>query len=370
MAGGQPTRGRASRGESIEEFMMRRARETGEAARQAYEWGHDEWNRATRAGERVAAARPSDVVALGRKVARSTGEAVGRVANSRPGRVAAGGAGFTIGLGAGAVRGAVHTVRDLADGTVFLERATNPFDPLHDQTLAATASGVKNAIQGTADYASDRIAHPEHLGDDARRVGHDMNVNFNPFREPLPATAQAAFQRELPVGANWGEVGFNAASLAYGGGESRALARLAGLSEATTAEKLMKLGHTPEDAAYLAGKYDGQGSHFFITQAMGRDYGIPRWIVDHPLNVSKPDISRYDFYRHHFEVDPSYFGGGMPGRRGPGSGFSGRREGFEKRDGLDRLWHGTPATAKALGGGIVGVPLGMFRAGQEQGEGQ
>jgi hypothetical protein len=188
-----------------------------------------------------------------------------------------------------------------------------------------------------------------------------LNENLNPFATPLGATPSEAFARKFRLGMNDGEVGANVTALATGGAETRAIARLAGASEAMTAEKLAKLGYSPADAAYLGAPYEGVGSHFPISRAAGRDLGLPQWMVDSPFNVSRPNVSRYDFMKHHFEVDPSYYGGPMRGRRGRGSGFSGRAAGFQRRNGLDRLWHGTPAATKGLVGGVLGAPVGYVQ---------
>jgi hypothetical protein len=81
---------------------------------------------------------------------------------------------------------------------------------------------------------------------------------------------------------------------------------------------------------------------------------------DSRFNVLKPrGISRGEFERLHYLVDPARFGGSF----GPQSvfRFSGAREGLLKYGSLRRVWFGTPTRTKiVIGAGAVGAGVGAY----------
>jgi len=70
---------------------------------------------------------------------------------------------------------------------------------------------------------------------------------------------------------------------------------------------------------------------------------IPKWLMDSPLNVSRPrGLSQGDFYEYHYGVDPNFYGGSLPPHLNGGRGWSGNRLGSERYDGLGRTWARIP----------------------------
>jgi hypothetical protein len=135
------------------------------------------------------------------------------------------------------------------------------------------------------------------------------------------------------------------------------------------AEKFIGQGFSPAVAEHLALPYPstGKGHHSFITQAMGRKYSLPNWMVDNPLNVLKPKgISRGDFYELHYQVDPDFFNANFP--KAIGGSWTGSSLGLKKYTGIERVWHASPTPLKVTVGGTVtaGAGAAYYYSGDEE----
>ena len=103
-------------------------------------------------------------------------------------------------------------------------------------------------------------------------------------------------------------------------------------------------GFTPAQAKYLSQPYNGVGHHFPITQALARNWRLPNWIRDNPLNVLKPDgISRGRFYERHYQVDPDFYSANFPKRIGGGN-WDGSSIGLTKYGPFLQTWSGLSDT--------------------------
>ncbi|XZE42765.1 RHS repeat-associated core domain-containing protein [Pirellulaceae bacterium SH467] len=118
-------------------------------------------------------------------------------------------------------------------------------------------------------------------------------------------------------------------------------------------------GFTPAQSKYLTQPYSGRaGHHFPIPQRTGRDWNIPRSIIDSRFNVLRPtDMSIGRFYELHYRVDPFFHGTRFP--QAIGGTWRGGQLGLERYSGLQKIWYSTPCPTK-IG---VGVGLGTGAAG-------
>ena len=112
-------------------------------------------------------------------------------------------------------------------------------------------------------------------------------------------------------------------------------------------------GFTPSQSKYLTQPYGSRaGHHFPIPQRTGRDWNIPRSIIDSRFNVLRPsDISIGRFYELHYRVDPFFHGTRFP--KAIGGTWRGGQLGLERYSGLQKLWYSTPGPTK------VGVGVGL-----------
>ena len=111
-------------------------------------------------------------------------------------------------------------------------------------------------------------------------------------------------------------------------------------------------GWNPAQAEYLAQPYRGIGHHFPISQAMARNWGLPNWVKDNPLNVLSPNgISRGAFYELHYQVDPNFFAANFPSRIG--GTWNGTNLGLQKYGSLGQAWYGSSVPLKVAGGTII-----------------
>ena len=134
--------------------------------------------------------------------------------------------------------------------------------------------------------------------------------------------------------------------------------------QANVAE-MMEKGLNEPTARYLSKRYEGQGDHVLIPKhriyILGfkapdwfKKLDIPDWIMDSPLNVSKPrGMSQGDFYEYHYSVDPRYHGGTLPADLNGGKGWSGKRLGLERDPGLGRILKRTPQIWKDYASGVA-----------------
>jgi hypothetical protein len=159
--------------------------------------------------------------------------------------------------------------------------------------------------------------------------------------------------RNIGIGMNQGEVAFDVGSTVYGGEAVEGLAGLGGLSKASTAAKYVELGHPPELARYFATRNPERSmGHHFLKRAVVKKTPAPlkpvvQSISESRFSVLKPKgMSRGDFYRLHYEVDPDYWGG-KAGKEFGGVRWSGKKLGWQKHGLLGQVVNGSPPPLKA-----------------------
>jgi hypothetical protein len=115
-------------------------------------------------------------------------------------------------------------------------------------------------------------------------------------------------------------------------------------------------GFTPAQSKYLTQPYGSTraGHHFPIPQRTGRDWNIPRAIIDSRFNVLNPrGISIGRFYELHHNVDRFFNYANFP--RSIGGGWKASDLGLTRYTGVQRLWHSTPGPTKLVGAGGFGT---------------
>lgn len=289
------------------------------------------------------------------------------------------------GIPIGAGRGLLHDGQAIGDGISAATRLVT------GDKSAWRAIG--QGAEGVANYVTTRASQPQLLKQDARRVGLQWNKDMNPDATPMAGDIGGEIARRFNVGMNQGEAAYHTATyLMPAVGEVKGALELGRFAKAGPA-KYIKMGATPEKAAYLAGKYDGMGHHSIaprraklvrqvpaiqktaerlgvpqLPQKLFGDATVSRPFMDSRFNVVKPGVERGQMYRRHFGLDDYYYGGRVPAEFG-GGGWSGRKLGWTKYGPVERLWYGTPGHTKALG---LGVPatfdaLGRVVPGEEDG---
>ena len=273
---------------------------------------------------------------------------------------AAGFAGYAVGVPAGVLRGGWHAVEGVGHGLNFVGSLFFPKGEAKAWGEAQTAT--HNALQ----YGRSVLADPSRLASDAVYGAKAANRSLNPFATPIPGTASGAFNHELGIGANGGETLANIvgafATPEFAGGVNAART-FAATREANISEMTRK-GVEEQTAGYLSKRYDGQGDHVLIPRRQDSIVGIktpwlkkvpiPDWIMDSPLNVSKPrGMSQGDFYEYHYGVDPRFYGARLPRDLNGGKGWSGNRLGLDRFDGPERIWKRMPSAWKDYYTGVA-----------------
>jgi hypothetical protein len=173
--------------------------------------------------------------------------------------------------------------------------------------------------------------------------------------------------RNFQIGMNQGEVGADAAALAFGTGALKVVPRLGPISKVAETAKLVDQGLDPKVADYLSKPYEGKGHHAVIPsrfrfpktflsvplpETLAGQPLPPEW-SDSPLNVLKPNnISQGGFYNLHYQVDPKMKVARLPVRFG--GAWNGKALGSQKFGLLSRIWHGSPALLNtSVGAGAV-----------------
>jgi hypothetical protein len=291
-----------------------------------------------------------------------------RLNHSLPARVAGGAMGYIVGLPWSAIRAGRHAVEGVEDGVNFARSLLSPEG--RAEALNEAMSATHNALQ----YGRSVMADPSELTHDAISGLAAANRSLNPLATPIPDTASGAFGHELDIGANAGETLTNivgAVALPEVAEGLNAVRTFAATRDANIA-KFMGQGFDEATARYLSKPYKGQGEHAIIPQAQDRILGfkppwlgkvtIPDWIMDSPLNVSKPrGLSQGDFYEYHYGVDPHFYGSRLPRYLNGGKGWSGGQLGAERYSGAEQLWRRTPQIWKDYpAGATLGDSLGLL----------
>lgn len=262
----------------------------------------------------------------------------------------AGAAAEMVGQGYGVLRGGWHTVKSL--GTAA--RLFNPLDPFLSPDGEAAWDQVMRNGRRYVSGIKRRVAHPGLLADDL----HNLNVALNPNATPMAGTLSGELKRRFDIGANQGEAALNLAPVLPGGRVARALEAMVVAKEAPAVAAYVRATLPPEEAAYMLEPYQGMGAHYVPRRTkMPSLLGggpLPSWFIDSPFNVSElQGATRWQQYKHHFMNDPKYGGGRLPNRRGKGSGWSGRRYGWERNGPITRAIEGLPADTQGLIGGAA-----------------
>ena len=361
--------------------------------------GRDRWSASTRSGEYLDAGRPADVVALGngpvnaprfrRDAASKAALRAQRVDDAQFQSRFDGGqnmwtgnpvaadlpmpmprpvprrapsqaqpwwetaAKFGAGAGAyagGTVLGALIAVgdaaRDLWDAGYFGLKWAGAFGP---PAKAQAQREAAEAARGAVDYARSAIAQPSRAVSDARTAaGHALD-NMSPFNVNLSGSLSDVAHHQFEHGLNFGEAATNVAGM-FAGGEAVQGLRAAKMFEATKPARVAKLieeGANPRLSEYMSQPYKGSSHHSIISKRQAKDAGLPAWLVDSRLNLAEPrGMSRSDFYKYHYQVDPKAGGFRLPADLNGGKGWRPKELGLIKYGLPERIWKGMPVPLK------------------------
>ena len=173
--------------------------------------------------------------------------------------------------------------------------------------------------------------------------------DMSPFNADMSGSLHDVWDHQFQHGLNFGEGVTNVAGM-FAGGELVQGLRAANAFEATRAANIAKLvnqGVSPKLAEYLSQRYQGMGHHSLISRRLADKVNLPDWLVDSPINVSKPrGMSRNDFYKYHYQVDPKAGGFRLPADLNGGKGWRPKELGLTKYNLPQQLWYGMPVALK------------------------
>ena len=300
------------------------------------------------------------------------------VDRSVPLKALAGTGAYIAGIPYGVMRGSVHLGQDIGNAVDFGLRLVDARDAENHPLDEPARDVVRDFGRHVGGYAQSVAADPRIAMRDAGNLLQKANVSLNPFATPMASTLSGEISRDLGIGANTGEFGLQVGTALEGGAEVAALRAAKPLTQAEKASKLISEGYDATTAAHLAGDYVGAGSHYAPrrTRIPEQLFGLPlpdgiagqappKWFMNGPLNVSKPTgMSRDEFYRYHYAVDPHFHGAKLPaGMRGLNGrrGWSGAEAGLKKYGPVGRAWNGAPKALKeSVGGSVAGTGLTAF----------
>lgn len=367
-------------GESLEQFLNRQRRKAKRAALDITAAAQEARRTAMGVAQSVASRSPEELLRQGEQLLRHTQsratEAATNVQREIKRQVTAVKSGIeqnpqlrsvatdatrTAGNVAGVVRGGLHAVQGLADGAIFLTRYANPLDPYLSPPGQSARNAVEQAGVSVARYMIDGATHPQKVVDDVTSFARQLRADVDPRATPTAPTFEGELQRQFDIGQNQGELMFDVGSLAIGGPLAKTVKGVSRVSNVGNVEHYLAMGLKPRQAARFAEPYlKGMGHHFFP-----RKLKLPEAFSESVFNVLRPaEISRGDFYKLHFQVDPSYHGG--PIFRGE-KGWSGKALGWKKYGPLGRLWHGSPAPLKARVGGLGATAGNLMYSPEDEG---
>jgi hypothetical protein len=274
--------------------------------------------------------------------------------DSKAAKAVAGTVAQAAGVIPGVARGGVHTLEGAVDGGVFLGRlALN----LPGDTAWQDVGRVGSAA---IDYTKRAVNDPAVVGRDLRTAAGKAWADQVPTATPAADTIGDEVKRRFKLGLNNGELLFDGASLLVGGEALRGAAELGAAAKAADAAETAYLGARPALKAYMDQPYRGPMGHHIVARSKkapswlgGGPY--PKAVMESPLNkIRETNMTNRDFYRNHFGVDKSYWGGSVRREFG-GGGWSGKRLGWTDYGPIDRLRYGTaPPTQAIAGSGLVG----------------
>lgn len=255
------------------------------------------------------------------------------------GRRLAGEGGALAGLFAGIPVGAFHLGQTTFSAASFGGRLADPDDAAVSPPGQAAWDDVFRGAKHVLDHARSLASDHGRLYRDINHVGVGSNVHIRAAPGALASSAGGEFERDYQTG------------LALAAGP-----KATGYLPSGAPQRLI-------DA--MAEDYQGIGSHAPIRRATKLPWGgqLPRRILDSPFNRTLPlaGTPKGAFYRYHYAIDPSYWGGNVKRVFG-GGGWSGRALGWKKYGPLARGWYGTAGKTKLAGyGALAGVGAGLHR---------
>jgi hypothetical protein len=342
--------------DDIQDWMDHRKAQIAQLALDAEAAGRKAWNDATRAGQTVAAPTHAALKALGverpeRPNLPQSTYGLNPTAVQTSGRAAQ-----TVGNGFGVVRGVWHSAEGLGKAADFVGRLLDPYDAEQYGADQSAWGQLYGAASSSVGYLKNGFTDPSGVIRDIKDGAHKINLANNPSATPMADTFGGEMRRRFAIGANEGELGWDAGSTLYGGAASKALRGLGALDEAAGTAKFIGKGFTPAQAAHLAAPYEDGMGHHFVPLSVAAKRGLPKAFTESSFNVLKPNnISRGDFYELHYRVDPRFHVARLPKKVGGGL-WSGDDLGIPKYGLLGRLWYGSPAPLNAAYGaaGLAG----------------
>jgi hypothetical protein len=258
----------------------------------------------------------------------------------------------SVGRGEGAFRAAGKTAKGIKD---FGDYITRPHPSLSD---------VRDAVSTDIDLLKfgNRVRKDWGLIPRAVEKKLDqMNVALNPSATARADSPLEELKRRYGIARNQGEPIYDVVSTLLPGSELRKVNGINRIREIARGPGIMKYGASSQAALNEPYPARAMGSHFPIGRALGRDLGIPKWIIDSPANVSRPpDLTKLEAYLYQAMVDRRFFGAKLP------AGLD--RKGFRFRDfdtdrfnTWERWLYGTPPASKAAVGGAAGAAIGAGR---------
>jgi hypothetical protein len=291
--------------------------------------------------------------------------------HSAPLKAAAGTAAFVAGLPYGFMRGGIHLGQDIGNAVDFGMRLADPNDAANHPLDEPAREVLKDTGRKVVSYGKSVVADPRIAVRDAGDVLRKANVSLNPFASPMAPTLSEEMKRDFGIGANVGELGFQVPLALEAGGELAALNAAKPLSQGDKIGKLLSEGFDQSTAIHLAAPNEGMGSHYVPRRTRIPALSpqpLPKWLMDSPFNVSKPaGMSRDEFYRYHYAVDPNFYGAKLPAGMKGLNGHPGWRAsdlGLRKYGAVGRAWYGAPAALKeavagaSLSPGLAAVDFG------------
>jgi hypothetical protein len=266
---------------------------------------------------------------------------------------------------AGVARGAWHSLKGVGPALDFVDRLLDPDDAEEHGAENSAWGQLFNAGKSAVNYIHQGIANPSAVGQDVQNAAHQLIVDNVPSATPVAPTFTGEMARRFGIGANQGELGWDAGTLLAGAPSLKVIEGLGAVGDATTAAEFANLGFTDAQAARLTKPYTGVGHHSPVSQSLAKTLGLPDWLRDSEFNVVKPDdINQGDFYKLHFQTDPQYFGSGFSPKIG--GGWSGKKLGFQKYGLLGRFWYGTPPALAGVSAAAGVTGLSDYQPTQDQ----
>lgn len=278
-------------------------------------------------------------------------------------------AALKLGQPIGAAKGALNTVKGIADTAAFVYRLGDPYDFLKSPKGQSAHEQLRRGVGQIADDAANAVRHPGRAVADVKAAARKANISLNPAVSLQAPTFAGELKRNFDIGVNQGDAGFQVGSMLVPAGAVAKVARVGTLPRVAQEAKYLAQGFSPERAARLASPYKGMGHHFyprsgapetylgFKTPDVLQNFKLPREVSDSVFNVLKPrGISYGDMYALHFKVDPNFKTARLPGK---GPAWNGKALGLKKYDALGRLWHGSPAPLHGTVGSLLSVGSGV-----------